>query len=243
MANYNNRNNSAKKTTSTNNSKKTAMSQNKKMIIIASIVVGVIILAIIGGVMVSNSNQSSGDKLPNQFDGTNPQATIEMENGDKIVVELYPNQAPNTVDNFISLANNGFYDGLNFHRVIEGFMIQGGCPLGNGMGDPGYEIAGEFSANGFENTLSHEAGVISMGRATPYDSAGSQFFIVHKNSPHLDGNYSGFGKVISGMEVVNEIATTEKKGEAPVEPQVIKTITINTFGQDFPEPVVVGAAE
>ena len=138
----------------------------------------------------------------------NPEITITMENGDVIRAELYPEIAPNTVKNFISLANKGFYDGLIFHRVIEGFMIQGGCPQGTGMGGPGYSIKGEFSQNGFQNDLKHTEGVLSMARSMMPNSAGSQFFIMHKTSPHLDGAYAAFGKVVEGMDVVNKIAET-----------------------------------
>ena len=141
----------------------------------------------------------------------NPQVTITMENDDKIVLELYPEIAPNTVKNFLSLVNKGYYNGLCFHRVIYGFMIQGGCPEGTGMGGPGYTIKGEFSGNGFENNLNHTEGVISMARAMNPDSAGSQFFIMHKNAPHLDGSYAAFGKVIEGMDVVNAIAECDIK--------------------------------
>ncbi|MBQ7076815.1 MAG: peptidylprolyl isomerase [Lachnospiraceae bacterium] len=167
----------------------------------------------------------------------NPIATITMETGDVIKVELYPEIAPNTVNNFISLANHNFYDGLIFHRVIENFMIQGGCPDGTGMGDAGYSIKGEFSQNGFKNELKHEPGVISMARAMDPDSAGSQFFIMHKAAPHLDGAYAAFGKVTEGMEVVDKIATTETDySDRPTTPQVIKTVEIDTFGETYPEP-------
>ena len=167
----------------------------------------------------------------------NPVVTITMETGKVIKVELYPEIAPNTVNNFISLANKNFYDGLIFHRVIEGFMIQGGCPDGTGMGGPGYAIKGEFSQNGFENNLKHESGVISMARAMHPDSAGCQFFIMHHAAPHLDGAYAAFGKVTEGIEVVNEIATTDtNSNDRPVTPQVIKTITVDTFGVTYPEP-------
>ena len=142
------------------------------------------------------------------MENKNPIVTIEMENGKTIKVELYPNIAPNTVNNFISLIDNHYYDGIIFHRVIKGFMIQGGCPQGTGMGGPGYSIKGEFNSNGFTNNLRHERGVISMARTMMPNSAGSQFFIMHKNSPHLDGQYAGFGRVIEGMDVVDEIADT-----------------------------------
>ena len=167
----------------------------------------------------------------------NPVITITMDNGDVIKAELYPEIAPVSVNNFISLVKKGFYDGLTFHRVIEGFMIQGGCPLGNGTGGPGYTIRGEFSQNGFHNPLQHEAGVLSMARAMHPDSAGSQFFIMHKAAPHLDGAYAAFGKVTDGLDVVNKIAETDTDwNDAPLDPQVIRTITVDTFGVDYPEP-------
>ncbi len=168
----------------------------------------------------------------------NPQITIEMQNGKKIVAELYPEKAPNTVNNFISLARHGFYDGLIFHRVIYGFMIQGGDPMGKGTGGPGYNIKGEFALNGFKaNDLKHVRGVLSMARAMDFDSAGSQFFIMHQNSAHLDGQYAAFGKVISGMEVVDEIASVPTNWQdAPIQPQVMKKVTVETFGQNYPEP-------
>ena len=163
----------------------------------------------------------------------NPIVTFEMENGDVMKVELYPEVAPNTVNNFISLVNKGFYDGLIFHRVINGFMIQGGCPNGTGMGGPGYSIAGEFAQNGFDNQLKHEPGVISMARAMNPDSAGSQFFIMHKNSPHLDGAYAAFGKIIEGMDVVNKIAETDTDfRDKPITDQKMKKVTVETFGTE-----------
>ena len=168
---------------------------------------------------------------------TNPIVTITMENGESIKVELYPEVAPNTVRNFISLANKGFYDGLIFHRVIRGFMIQGGCPQGTGTGGPGYNIKGEFAQNGFQNNLSHDPGVISMARAMHPDSAGSQFFIMHEKSPHLDGAYAAFGKIIEGMDVVNAIAETPTSwGDKPMQPQVMKKVTVETFGETYEEP-------
>lgn len=167
----------------------------------------------------------------------NPIITIEMENGDKIKAELYPEIAPNTVNNFLSLIQSGYYNGLIFHRVINGFMIQGGCPEGSGMGGPGYSIKGEFSENGFENNLKHTEGVLSMARSMMPDSAGSQFFIMHKTSPHLDGQYAAFGKVIEGMDAVNKIATTNTDySDRPLEEQKIKTVTAETFGVEYPEP-------
>ena len=171
----------------------------------------------------------------------NPIVTITMESGDVIKVELYPDIAPNTVNNFISLVNKKFYDGLIFHRVIRGFMIQGGCPLGTGTGNPGYSIKGEFRINGISNMLRHESGVISMARSMMPDSAGSQFFIMHKNSPHLDGQYAAFGKVIEGMEVVNAIAETRTDYNAkPLTPQVMASVTVDTFGEEYPEPEKFG---
>lgn len=167
----------------------------------------------------------------------NPIVTITMENGDVIKAELYPDIAPNTVNNFISLVKKGFYNGLNFHRIINGFMIQGGCPEGTGMGGPNYSIKGEFSQNGFKNDLKHTEGVLSMARSMRPDSAGSQFFIMHKAAPHLDGAYAAFGKVIEGMDVVNKIATTRTTyGDRPVKEQKMASVTIDTFGIDYPEP-------
>ena len=157
----------------------------------------------------------------------NPIVTIEMENGDIMKAELYPEIAPNTVNNFISLINKGYYDGIIFHRVIKGFMLQGGDPDGNGTGGPGYSIPGEFSANGFENPLKHTKGVLSMARSADPDSAGSQFFIMHEDSPHLDGSYAAFGKVIEGQEFVDAIAVTKTDwGDRPLAPQVMKTVTV-----------------
>ena len=167
----------------------------------------------------------------------NPVVTIEMENGDIIKAELYPEIAPNTVNNFISLIKKGFYNGLTFHRVIKDFMIQGGCPDGTGMGGPGYSIKGEFNQNRFKNDLKHSAGVLSMARAMHPDSAGSQFFIMHKDAPHLDGAYAAFGKVIEGMDVVNKIAECDTDfRDRPIVPQVMKNVTVETFGVDYPEP-------
>lgn len=167
----------------------------------------------------------------------NPIITITMESGDIIKCELYPEIAPNTVNNFLSLVQKGFYDGLIFHRVINGFMIQGGCPDGTGMGGPGYSIKGEFSQNGFTNDLKHGPGVLSMARAMMPDSAGSQFFIMHKNSPHLDGSYAAFGKVIEGMDVVNNIAeTATDHSDRPLKPQKIASMTAELFDETYPEP-------
>lgn len=167
----------------------------------------------------------------------NPIVTITMKDGGTIRLELYPDAAPNTVNNFISLVNKKYYDGLIFHRVIKGFMIQGGCPNGTGMGGPGYGIKGEFIQNGVENTLKHTEGVLSMARAMDPNSAGSQFFIMHKNAPHLDGGYAAFGKVIEGMDIVNQIAETRTDyNDRPLEPQVMESVTVDTFGEVYPEP-------
>lgn len=166
----------------------------------------------------------------------NPIITIEMENFESIVLELYPKKASNTVNNFISLVNKGFYDGLIFHRVIKDFMIQGGDPEGTGMGGPGYSIKGEFSSNGFDNDLKHEIGVISMARSNHPDSAGSQFFIMHKDAPHLNGSYAAFGKVIEGIKAIDEIANCETDyRDRPLKEVKIKKVTIETFGEEYPE--------
>lgn len=167
----------------------------------------------------------------------NPIITIEMENGDIMKGELYPEIASNTVNNFISLIQSGFYDGKIFHRVINGFMLQGGCPNGNGMGGPGYQIKGEFSGNGFENNLAHTEGVLSMARSGHPDSAGSQFFIMHKESPHLNGQYAAFGKITEGIEIVNKIADVKTDySDRPTEDQIMKTVTVETFGVDYAAP-------
>ena len=169
---------------------------------------------------------------------SNPIVTIEMESGDIIKIELYPNIAPNTVNNFISLINHGFYDGVIFHRVIPGFMIQGGDPDGIGTGGPGYSIKGEFARNGFKNELKHTAGVISMARSMLPNSAGSQFFIMHKDAPHLDGDYAAFGKVIDGMDIVNKIANVPTDAmDRPIEEQKMKKVTVDTQGVKYPEPI------
>ena len=170
----------------------------------------------------------------------NPIVTIEMATGEKIKIELYPEIAPNTVRNFVSLVKKGFYDGLTFHRIIQGFMIQGGCPEGTGMGNPGYRIKGEFTRNQFPNNLKHSRGVISMARAMNFDSAGSQFFIMHENSPHLDGQYASFGKVIEGMEVADKIVSTKTDyNDKPYEDQVMKKVTVDTFGEKYDAPTII----
>ena len=169
---------------------------------------------------------------------SNPIVTIEMENGDVMKAELYPEVAPNTVNNFISLVSKGIYDGVIFHRVISGFMIQGGDPKGTGVGGPGYSIKGEFTGNGFKNDLKHDRGVLSMARTMAPNSAGSQFFIMHQNSPHLDGQYAAFGKIIEGLDVVDKIASTRTDyNDKPRTPQVMKKVTVDTFGVEYPEPV------
>ena len=171
---------------------------------------------------------------------SNPIVTFELENGDIIKAELYPEIAPNTVNNFIHLINRGFYNGLIFHRVISGFMIQGGCPEGTGMGGPGYSIRGEFSGNGFKNTLRHDKGVLSMARSMSPNSAGSQFFIMHKLSPHLDGQYAAFGKVIEGMDVVDSIASCScDYNDRPKNDQRLKNVTVETFGVEYPAPATL----
>ncbi len=169
-----------------------------------------------------------------------PIVTFEFENGDTIKAELYPEIAPNTVRNFISLINNNFYDGKIFHRVIEGFMIQGGCPNGTGMGGPGYSIKGEFSRNGFKNDLKHEEGVLSMARSNHPDSAGSQFFVMHEKAPHLDGNYAAFGKVIEGQSIVDKIACSETDHrDRPVKDVKLSKVTVETFGEEYQEPEII----
>ena len=167
----------------------------------------------------------------------NPVVTIIMENGDVMKAELYPEVAPNTVNNFISLVKKGYYDGLIFHRVIRGFMIQGGCPQGTGMGGPGYSIKGEIRQNGFKYDLKHTEGVLSMARSMMPNSAGSQFFIMHKDAPHLDGAYAAFGKVTEGMHVVNKIPEERTDySDRPLKTQKIKSMTVDTFGVEYPEP-------
>jgi peptidyl-prolyl cis-trans isomerase B (cyclophilin B) len=167
----------------------------------------------------------------------NPIVTIEMQDGGTIKAELYPEIAPNTVNNFLDLVNKGYYNGVCFHRVIPGFMIQGGDPEGSGMGGPGYCIRGEFTSNRFNNTLRHDRGVLSMARTNRPNSAGSQFFIMHQKAPHLDGDYAAFGKVIEGLEVVDRIVSAPcDYSDKPKTPQIMKTVTADTFGVDYPEP-------
>ena len=170
----------------------------------------------------------------------NPIITIKMNSGKTIKAELYPDIAPNTVNNFVSLIKRGYYDGICFHRVIEGFMIQGGCPKGDGTGGPGYSIKGEFTSNGFKNDLKHTKGVLSMARTMMPNSAGSQFFIMHEDAPYLDGQYASFGKVIEGIEVVDEIATTKTDwGDRPYDDQIMSEVIVDTFGVEYPQPETV----
>lgn len=196
-----------------------------------------IVLIVIVAVVLINNNNNEGNEETMDID-VNPVAVIEMEDGGTIKIELDPQNAPNTVKNFIYLAEKGFYDGLIFHRVIDGFMIQGGCPEGRGTGGPGYSIRGEFAANGHDNKLVHDRGVISMARSQPFDSAGSQFFITVEAASHLDGQYAAFGRVIEGMEEVDRIALVRRNPatDRPIEDQRIKTITVDTMGTEFGPP-------
>jgi len=173
--------------------------------------------------------------------GQNPIVTFEMEDGGAMKAELYPDVAPNTVNNFISLVKKGFYDGLLFHRVIPGFMIQGGDPQGSGTGGPGYEIAGEFSSNGFANALKHERGVLSMARTSDPDSAGSQFFIMVASASHLDGSYAAFGRLVEGLEVADAIVSAQRSAwnDKPKTPQRMKRVTVETFGVEYPQPETI----
>ncbi len=171
------------------------------------------------------------------MENQNPVVTIRMQSGDEIKIELFPEIAPNTVNNFISLIQSGFYNGLGFHRVIPGFMIQGGDPDGNGTGGPGYGIKGEFSQNGFPNDLKHSAGVLSMARSQMPDSAGSQFFLMHRDSPHLDGSYAAFGKTTEGLDIIDSIAAASTDAyDNPIEPVRMETVTVDTFGVNYDEP-------
>ncbi|MFL0583499.1 peptidylprolyl isomerase [Solibacillus silvestris] len=210
----------------------------KKYYQIVLFTVLIVILAACGKETAENEEQETTVNYAEEVT-ENPIVTITMENDEKIVIELEPKTSPNTVANFISLVEDGFYDGLIFHRVIPGFMIQGGDPDGTGMGGPDYTIKGEFTSNGFENTLTHERGVISMARSQDPDSAGSQFFIMTEQATHLDGDYAAFGKVTEGMETVDEIVAAERaKNDTPLEDQKIKTVEVDTKGFDYPEPVV-----
>ena len=188
-------------------------------------------------ISVDNKRGNSAEKHENLTLLTNPIVTIEMEDGGEIQIELYAETAPNTVRNFVSLVSKGFYNGTTFHRVIPGFMIQGGDPEGNGMGGPGYTIAGEFAMNGFHNDLKHTRGVLSMARAMDPNSAGSQFFIMVEDAPHLDNQYAAFGRVITGMDVCDRIVATRTNfRDMPLKPQVMKSVTVETFGESFDEP-------
>ena len=201
----------------------------------------VILALILGGCSTNTDKKETQAQAPKKIQvEKNPVVTIVMENDKQIKVELYPEVAPNTVLNFISLVQKGFYDGLTFHRVIPGFMIQGGDPEGAGTGGPGYTIRGEFSSNGFKNNIKHETGVISMARSNNPDSAGSQFFIMVKNAPQLDGEYAAFGKVIEGMETVNEIVNVERDSkDKPIHEQKMKKVTVETFGEKYDKPEVM----
>lgn len=218
--------------------------KNKKNTRFYLLFVGFVLLGfVITGCGTSQNSEQSNDKSSNKnnnnFIEDNPIVTITMENDEQIIIELFPNIAPNTVNNFISLIEDGFYDGLIFHRVIPDFMVQGGDPDGIGTGGPGYSIKGEFNNNGFTNDLTHERGVISMARSQHPDSAGSQFFIVHRDSPHLDDEYAGFGQVIEGIEVVDQIASVKRDGsDKPLEDQVMKSVTVDTKGHDYDQPEV-----
>ena len=172
------------------------------------------------------------------MENKNPIVTIEMNDGKIMKAELYPEVAPNTVNNFVTLINSGYYNGICFHRVISGFMIQGGDPKGTGTGGPGYSIKGEFTTNGFKNDLKHTRGVLSMARTMMPNSAGSQFFIMHEDAPYLDGQYASFGKIIEGLDVVDSIANCETDwSDRPVEEQIMKTVTVETFGIEYPAPI------
>lgn len=210
----------------------------KKFYQIVLFTVLIVILAACGKETAENEEQETNANYAEEVT-ENPIVTITMENDKKIVIELEPKIAPNTVANFISLVEDGFYDGLIFHRVIPGFMVQGGDPDGTGMGGPDYAIKGEFTSNGFDNTLTHERGVISMARSQDPDSAGSQFFIMTEQATHLDGDYAAFGKVTEGMETVDEIVAANRgANDKPLEDQKMKTVEVDTKGFDYPEPVV-----
>ncbi|WP_433708170.1 peptidylprolyl isomerase [Paenibacillus illinoisensis] len=211
------------------------MSLRWKKTTAASLIMALLLIVISG---CGRPSSSATEPVPAPPEGQNPVATIEMQDGQKIVIELYPDIAPNTVYNFISLANQGFYDGLIFHRVIPGFMIQGGDPNGNGSGGPGYAIKGEFTSNGHKNNLKHTRGVISMARTDNLDSAGSQFFIMLADADYLDNAYASFGKVTEGMDVVDGIAAQEVgQNDKPVTDQIMKKVTVDTHGLEYPEPV------
>lgn len=205
--------------------------RQRRTLTVCAVILGILVLAAAAVLVYPLFRGTPSYTLLNESD---PVATITMDNGEQIIVELYPDVAPNTVANFIELANSGYYDGLIFHRVIKDFMIQGGDPNGTGTGGPGYSIRGEFTSNGFQNDLSHTRGVISMARANAPDSAGSQFFIVHNDSTHLDGNYAGFGMVVAGMDTVDDIAAVRtNSNNKPIEEQKIKSIRVDTKGVEY----------
>lgn len=221
--------------------------RRKILYLVISTIAGIFILSGCGTAMENSQSQATENNEEKPLDtqnyalevSKNPIVTITMNNDEKIVIELEPKVAPNTVANFIFLVEDGFYDGLIFHRVIPGFMIQGGDPSGNGLGGPDYSIKGEFSSNGFENNIKHERGVISMARTQDPNSAGSQFFIMVEAAPHLDGEYAAFGKVIEGMETVDRIVSVERnQANKPLEDQVMKKVEVDTKGFDYPEPTV-----
>ena len=209
----------------------------KKWIVLLLAACMLLSLACAKGTKAPASGQTTETKEDTNVDKSHPIATITMKDGGVIELELYPETAPESVKNFISLANSGFYDGLIFHRVIAGFMIQGGDPDGKGTGGPGYSIKGEFKANGVNNDISHVRGVLSMARAQAYDSAGSQFFIMHRDGTYLDGQYAAFGRVISGMDVVDKIAgTTTDSKDKPYKDQIMATVRVETWGVEYGEP-------
>ena len=216
--------------------------RNKSLFLTFILIMLVAVLTACGN-SESKNDESSGQATNEEYASQvteNPIVTITMENDEKIVIELEPKTAPNTVANFISLVKARYYDGLIFHRVIPGFMVQGGDPDGTGMGGPDYSIKGEFSSNGFENSMTHERGVLSMARTEQPDSAGSQFFIMVEEAKHLDGDYAAFGKVIEGMDIVDKIATVERDGsDKPLEDQKMKKVEVDTKGFDYPEPTIL----
>lgn len=192
------------------------------------------------GILAGCSGKKENDKVESSSHEKNPIATINIKDFGTVKVELYPNVAPNTVDNFVSLANKGYYDGLIFHRIIDGFMIQGGDPTGTGTGGPGYTIEGEFSKNGFKNDLKHEKGVISMARTNSPDTAGSQFFIMTEDAVHLDGQYAAFGKVIEGLDVIEKVGKVQTgANDKPVSDVIIESITIDSMGEEYSEPQII----
>lgn len=217
----------------------TLASGKKKLYTMAGLTLALLLIATtIYLYVTSNADENTITEGDASMEATKPVVTIEMENGNRILIELYPESAPNTVNNFITLASEGFYDGLIFHRIIPGFMIQGGCPQGTGMGNPGYSIKGEFASNKHHNPTTHERGVISMARSQHPDSAGSQFFIMVAAAEHLDGQYAAFGKVFEGMDEVDRIVKSERDhNDKPLEDIMIKQVTVDTFGVDYDSPV------